>query len=336
MNWDECVLCQTKKKEKLRGRPKQGAEANQDGAAADSGGSLAAISKIIADLHAKDMFSIELFSCENTEAAILARLVEKQAVYHSNCVSTSRRSLQRKNDESEKKNNESSVIPNKRSRRSEEQPMPLGESKCLFCLKDDDPNNLRAGGMKHASASNVNAENDESFSKKLRERAIKLNDTRILTFLSSGTAAARELNYHVTCLSGFYNRYRSLVQLEEKMDDLESSRKIQCELHFQKVVAYVIQERRNGTVVFAVNPLEKMYANFLSHDNIPYAPHVTHFAKRLKFGLEPSFQHNSGIEIRTIERSVKLCFSTDVDVMIEKETIPGYLCPVTFTSNCFN
>ena len=68
-----------------------------------------------------------------------------------------------------------------------------------------------------------------------------------------------------------------------------------------------------------------MYAEFLRHDDIPYTPHVTRFAECLKHGLEPSFWNNKGIGIRTIEKSVKLCFSSDVDEIIDKQCSPASL-----------
>ena len=74
-------------------------------------------------------------------------------------------------------------------------------------MKADDECNLCAGRTKHATAGSVNEEKNRSFSEKLWERASKLEDSRILNFLSAGSAAARELNYHPVCLVEFYNRY---------------------------------------------------------------------------------------------------------------------------------
>ena len=69
-----------------------------------------------------------------------------------------------------------------------------------------------------------------------------------------------------------------------------------------------------------MNTLEKMFADFLQSYDIPYTPHVSRFAERLKYGLEPYFENNEDIEIGNIQRSVKLCFSSDINEIIEKET----------------
>ena len=321
MEWDSCLLCQESKNEELRGRSTESRE--KDG---DSGNTYKKLSKTIQQLTELDSFSLEHFGCENNEASILAKLKAKRAVYHHNCVSNFNKKLKRALEKREKESSkqlEAIPIPNKRSRRSEEQPISLGVNKCLFCMKIDDLTNLCAGGTQHATADSVNEENNRSFSEKLWDRASKLEDTRILKFLSGGTAASRELNYHPACLAGFHNRYTSKVNQEVREKSLDPNQRIKSELHFRKIIVHVIDQRQRGASVFTVNPLEKMYAEFLRSDDIPYAPHVSRFAERLKYGLEPSFRNNTGIEIRTIDRSVKLCFSSDVDEIIDKETSPA-------------
>jgi len=252
----------------------------------------------------------------------LAKLKEKHAVYHHNCVSNFRQKVKRKLN---KKDTEKSSSSNKRTKRSDSQSINLGELKCLFCMKEDIPSNLCAGGTQHATIDSVNEVKNRNFTDKLWSRAAKLDDTRILNFLSAGSAAARELNYHLACLSEFYYKYDKKISQEIKESSLNLSQKYQAELHFRKIIEHIIDQRHLGVSVFAVNPLEKMYAQFLCHDNIPYTPHVTRFAERLKHGLLTSYRNNNGVEVRTIERSVKLCFSSDIDEIIERESTPSTL-----------
>ena len=71
--------------------------------------------------------------------------------------------------------------------------------------------------------------------------------------------------------------------------------------------------------VFRVTELEKIYTELPLEDCIKYTPHVTRFAQRLAVELEPFFYCNIGVEIRTIGKSVSLCFSEDVDEIISNE-----------------
>ena len=65
---------------------------------------------------------------------------------------------------------------------------------------------------------------NKAFSEKLWMQASRLQNSRVLNFLSQGTAAAREMNYHKACLTKFHNSYRSLVNLENSnISDIDFS-----------------------------------------------------------------------------------------------------------------
>ena len=46
----------------------------------------------------------------------------------------------------------------------------------------------------------------------MRERAIKIGDTKLLAKLSEGDMVAREACYHLRCMTKFTNTYRSFVK----------------------------------------------------------------------------------------------------------------------------
>ena len=242
-------------------------------------------------------------------------------MYHHNCVSNIHRKLTRALEKEAK----AKQIPCKRSRRSEEQPIVLGENKCLFCLQIDELKNLCAGGTKHASASSLDQESNISFTKRLWEEASVLEDDRVLRFLSNGTAASRELNYHNNCLTAFHNRYRDKMAKKQAEHNLAMT----TEIHFRKILMYIKEQRAQGTSFFTVCTLEKMYSELLQSDGILYTPHVSRFANRLKTGLEPFFENGAEIEIRSINRSLTLCFASSVNEIIDKE----YSNPVTFVQS---
>ena len=154
---------------------------------------------------------MEKFSCDNNEQAILEIFKANNAVYHHNCVPNNQEKLKRslekiKRDHDKKKEAEA----NKRSKRSdieETPPIVLGEYKFLFCGVADDVSNFCAGGTQHATSKKINEEKNRAFSDNLWRQASKLQDSRVLSFLSLESAAAREMNYHRVCLTEFHNRY---------------------------------------------------------------------------------------------------------------------------------
>lgn len=310
MDWTICCICQTTKNEGLRG---------------DGGDTYNKIANTIKELSDRNLSvnpQVDLFGNETTENSIVQAFNSHSAVYHHNCVSNICQKLKRAKDKDKKQRD---PIPEKRARRSDEQSIPLGQSKCLFCKNFDDLNNLTAGGTLYATANSINAENDRAFTKKLWDRASYLEDSHVLNFLVEGTAAARELYYHKSCLTAFYNRYRDKKLKEHRDTSICSEQQWKSELHFRKILVYIKEQRHQGISVFTVKNLENMYEKYLNSDDIPYTAHITRFAERLKIGLEPSYQNSTGIEIRTIDKSVKLLFSSDVNEIIDRETCPSTL-----------
>ena len=86
----------------------------------------------------------------------------------------------------------------------------------MFCGVADDVSNLCAGGTQHATSKEINDEKIRAFSENLWRQASKLQNSRVLSFLSLGFTEAQEMNYHRVCLTEFHNRYRGLVTAEAK------------------------------------------------------------------------------------------------------------------------
>ena len=97
----------------------------------------------------------------------------------------------------------------------------------------DDVSNLCAGGTQHATSKKINEEKNRSFKDKLWRQTSKLQGSLVLSFLSLGSTAAQEMNYHRVCLTEFHNRYRALVTVEAKEQPFDSYK---TELHFYKIV----------------------------------------------------------------------------------------------------
>ena len=86
----------------------------------------------------------------------------------------------------------------------------------MFCGVADDVRNLCSGGIQHATSKKINEEKNRAFSDNRWRQASKLQDSRVLSFLSLASTAAREMNYIRVCLTGFHNRYGALVTAEAK------------------------------------------------------------------------------------------------------------------------
>ena len=112
---------------------------------------------------------------------------------------------------------------------------------------------------------------------------------------------------------------------------------------------HVLNQQQLVVSVFHVTELEKIYTELLLEDCIEYTLHVTRFAQRLKVELEPFFYCNNGVEVCIIGKSVLLCFSEDVDEIINNElqnsatfvtSLVGLISPVrkakSKVSNTFN
>ena len=243
MDWDCCLFCDEPKSEELRGRVKASSKEKADIEKRKIEETYKKIASVIHQLAKQDLFSVEKFSCDNNEQTILEIFKANNAVYHHNCISNNqqkwKRSLEkRKRDDDMKK--EAKV--NKRSKRSniEETPPIILREKCLFCGAADDVSNLCAGGTQHATSKKINKQKNRAFSDNLWQQASKLQDSRVLSFLSLGTGVAQEMNCHRVCLIECHNRYRALVTAEAKEQLFDSYK---TELHFRKTVMHVLDQR---------------------------------------------------------------------------------------------
>ena len=304
-----------KKSEELRGRVKASSKEKADKEKKKIEETYKKIASLIHQLAKKDMFRWKNYR-DNNEQTVLEIFKASNAVYHHNCVSSNQQNLKSsvekiKRDEDKKK----VAKANKKSKRSDIEETPtiiLGEYKCLFCGVANDVSNLFAGGTQHATSKKINEEKNRAFSDNLWRQASKLQDSCVLNFLSLGSAAAREINYHRVRLTEFYNRYWALVTAEAKEQPFDSYK---TELHFRKIVMHVLNQRELRVNVFRVTELEKIYTELLLEECIECTPHVKRFAQRLKVEMEPFFNRNNSVEIRTICKSV----SEDVDEIISNE-----------------
>ena len=139
------------------------------------------------------------------------------------------------------------------------------ESLSVISRVANNATNFCAGGAQPATSKKINEEKNRAFSDNLWWQASKLQGSCVISFLSPGPAAIREINYHRVCLTEFDNKYWALVTAKPKEQPFDSYK---TERHFHKIVMDVLDQRRLGVNVFCVTELEKIYTELLLEDCI--------------------------------------------------------------------
>lgn len=113
------------------------------------------------------------------------------------------------------------------------------EAECFLCEKEAPTSELRQVMTMHLE-------------KRLNECAQKLNDGRLLAKLSEGDAIARELKYHVTCLTDLYNKERANMRSIKRQKEELPLEKDAFPLVFSELVIYIVETKTccNGPAVF--------------------------------------------------------------------------------------
>ena len=89
----------------------------------------------------------------------------------------------------------------------------------MFCRILDKPSNLCAAGTLHAQSDKVHTSHVSQFTETLRTKALKLNETQVLTSISTGDVTANEIYYHKKCLMQFNNKYSAAIKQETATPD---------------------------------------------------------------------------------------------------------------------
>ena len=93
------------------------------------------------------------------------------------------------------------TVAKKRVRRSDSiEKLSLGESKCLFCRILEKQSNLCAAGTLYAQSDKVYTSHVSQSPETLRTKALKRNETQVLTANSTDDVTPYEIYYHKKCL----------------------------------------------------------------------------------------------------------------------------------------
>ena len=70
----------------------------------------------------------------------------------------------------------------------------------MFCQISDKQSNLSAAGTLHAQSNKVCTSHVSQFTETLQIKALKLNETQVVTAISTGDITANDIYYHKKCL----------------------------------------------------------------------------------------------------------------------------------------
>ena len=189
------------------------------------------LSKLLPEFAIFGKFDLIRFGCSDSET-LKSLFQTNNARYHHQCVARfNKQKLLRAKAIHEKEQDKLNDhdLDSKRLRRSDpENQIELGETKCLFCLQLDDPRNLCAAGTLHAKSKTLDLDHVHEFTDRIKNNALKINNMKVLSHLSSGDVTTNELFYHKNCLVNFNNQYQSEMNKETNMNN--STQTFQVEL----------------------------------------------------------------------------------------------------------
>ena len=178
---------------------------------------------------------------------------------------------------------------------------------CVLCGRLDNIENFHAAGALHASKDKLKAKHVIDLTEKWRKIALQLEDEELLARLVIGDLGANSAFYHRECCTQLHNRYRKMVQENEKGDiDIEQYK----EAAFDKVIAYIHGNLAEYASGFVLKELESIYLDYLSNYDIQIDSHVTRFGYHL-------CERAPNLEIRKVLKQKRVLVSDSIDSMVD-------------------
>ena len=97
----------------------------------------------------------------------------------------------------------------------------------------------------------------------LKVKATELGDTELSSRLAGGDVIALEAKYHLTCLTGFRNRHRSLTRQRQNSSDCKKQERQIKSKAFVELVSHVENSVEGGQFHFKFSSLRELYENRL-------------------------------------------------------------------------
>ena len=146
----------------------------------------------------------------------------------------------------------------------------------------------------------------------MQTKALKFNETQLLTAISTGDVTANEIDYHKKCLIRFNNKYSAAIKQETATPDGSSDNFFE-ELHFRKMIQFVKEPcKMHGKFSIVVAELQSMYNKLLKSDKTPVSPHVSGFTEHLLEVL-PQFK------LQKLDRKNTITYSQEIDHVVKSK-----------------
>ncbi|CAG2208417.1 unnamed protein product [Mytilus edulis] len=162
-------------------------------------------------------------------SGIAQSFIDQKACWHKSCnLKLNRTKLDRAvKPTSHERIDNKATISKKKSRHSFSVQSTSNPSVCFFCNEN---------GQEALHESSTFGQDT-----RVKEYAVKLNDTLLLAKLSAGDLIAREAKYHSKCFVSLYNR---ASRIEMKNDNVESKKESQIHgIAFSELVSYINETR---------------------------------------------------------------------------------------------
>ena len=150
---------------------------------------------------------------------------------------------------------------------------------------------------------------------RLKEYARNLKDGKLLARLSGGDIVAQEFKYHLSCLTGLYNKERAHLSAIKKQSQGQSRENEIFPLVFSELLAFIVEAKTSaeGPVVFKLADLTRVYRERLNQFGIQHDVHSTRLKERILEEIPELEAHKSG-------RDILLAFAKDVGSVLSQAT----------------
>ena len=274
-NWKKCVLCQEDTPEVLRCSASSKRDAEGVGY------------KTIAD----NIKGFDKVGClpmtinlsrSDDGVGIEATFRQHQAKWHDSCRLQFNKTKLERAEKRTFRIEDSTAASKKFTRQSMEEAPPSTET-CFFCGMPPVGEMLR-----NASTFQVDV--------RVRQCAVKLQDTALLAKLSAGDMIAQEAKYHTQCLVSLYNKAREVATSDQREVDSECH-----DIAFAGLISYIEEARMDSLVVpvFKLTDLANMYSNRLEQlgNDLAGRVHSTRLKERILAYLPDMEAHKQGREV---------------------------------------
>ncbi|CAG2211100.1 unnamed protein product [Mytilus edulis] len=242
IDWANCILCQEIIDEKLI--------CPFDSKRLNVGAGYQSLADNIKKFHELRLMPEGINVCiENLDegSGIAQSFIDQKACWHKSCnLKLNRTKLNRAEKRtSHERIDDKATTSKKKTRHSFSVQSTSNPSVCFFCNEN---------GQEALHESSTFGQDT-----RVRECAVKLNDTLLLAKLSAGDLIAQEAKYHSKCLVSLYNR---ASRIEMKNDNVESKKESQIHgIAFSELVSYINETRScNETIsVYKLSDLCKLY-----------------------------------------------------------------------------